>query len=403
MFKPSRRRLAVTVAAAGAAIVLFPAAALADNPPPAQVLSNYENSTGNDLVRDCGFSQPLPADPAESLWLFCDTATYGFSSSGQWGLTGFISGSTAAEGPYTAGEVPSDLSEVPTPGTGTAVLPNDNGPSQFLPVPSGLVTGSSGASCDSADGAYAASWITGVTQDPYDSSDVLISFNNYCVLGNLDYLAEGFGLAEYDPATNTLDSQVTVEESLTGSALPAPDLLGSPVVSGGYVYFFGSYCAEIYDVTCISETGDAVYLARVRADPWAWSDASDYQWYAGPSSWTSSSGSAVSLISGATPLAVSVGSFPALGEGLVMVEQTNDVGGFTVYQASSPAGAWTQLTSGTLPCAAVGSDLCHAYVPHPELSTSSDLMISFFNPAATPYYQPGEPAEGHLEVAAVPW
>jgi hypothetical protein len=54
--------------------------ALADNPPPSQVLSNYENSTGSDIVRDCGFSTPPSADPSDSLCLCRDTAVYGFNA-----------------------------------------------------------------------------------------------------------------------------------------------------------------------------------------------------------------------------------------------------------------------------------------------------------------------------------
>lgn len=393
---------AVPVTIATALICASQVAARADNPPPSQVLSNYENSTGSDIVRDCGFSTPLPADPGDSLWLFCDSAVYGFNAQDQWGLTSFITGSTAAEGTSTRGEVPTDLSEVGTPGSGITTLPNSNAPAHFLPVPSGLMT-TSGEPCDSADGAYAASWISGVTRDTADPADVLVSFNNYCVMGNLDYLAEGDGLAEYDPATNTLDSEATVFSDTSGSALGSQELLGSPVVSGGYLYLFGSYCNEVYDVTCISNTGDAVYLARVRANSADWTNPSDYQWYAGSSGWTTTPGSAGSLISGATPLAVSVSDFSALGHGLVLVEQTNDAGAFTVYQASRPAGTWTETTTGTVPCTIEGDDFCHALVAHPELSTSSDLLISYFNPAAAPYYQPSEPAEGHLMVASFPW
>ena len=63
-------------------------AALADNPPPGQVLSNFENHYGANIVRDCGYSQPLPADPGSSLWLLCDTDVYRFNAQGQPGLTG---------------------------------------------------------------------------------------------------------------------------------------------------------------------------------------------------------------------------------------------------------------------------------------------------------------------------
>jgi hypothetical protein len=102
--------------------------AVGDTSPPSQVLSNYENWSGADIVRDCGFSTPLPADPSYSLWLFCDTAVYGFNAQDHRGLTSFITGSTAAEGPSARGEVPADLSEVTTPGNGVTVLPSEDAP-----------------------------------------------------------------------------------------------------------------------------------------------------------------------------------------------------------------------------------------------------------------------------------
>jgi hypothetical protein len=395
------RFAAVPIIAAG--LVYAPSAtALADNPPPSQVLSNFENYFAANIVRDCGYSQPLPADPSSSLWLFCDTDVYGFNSQGQWGLSQIISGSTAAEGPATSGEVPTGLSELTSPGTGLPALPNHDGPAQFLPTPSGLET-ASGQPCDSANGAYAASWLSGVTQDPAQSSDVLVSFNDFCVpTGGGTPLHEGFGLAEYDPGSNTLDSQTTVFWSPT-APLPPQQLLGSPTVSGSYLYLFGAHCADTYDATCIANSGNAVYLARVSANPAAWSGAGDYQWYAGPGTWTASAGSATSVISGATPLAVNVGNFSALGQHLVLIEQTNDVGGFTVYEARSPGGTWQEKTSGTVPCTTEGDSFCRAIIGHPELSTTGDLLVSYFNPGAAPYYYPGAGPEGHVMVAAFPW
>jgi hypothetical protein len=379
------------------------APALADNPPPSQVLSNFENYYGANIVRDCGYSQPLPADPSSSLWLFCDTDVYGFNSAGDWGLSNIINGSTAAEAPSTPGEVPTDLSEMTTPGSGVPAIPNDDGPAQFLPTPSGLVT-SGDLPCDSANGAYSASWITGVTQDPALPDDVLISFNNYCVeISSGTPLGEGFGLAEYDPASNTLDSQVTVFSATEGQPLGQQELLGSPVVSGGYLYLFGSYCAETYDATCISNDANAVYLAQVPADPLYWSDAASYQWYAGSSGWTQTAGQAASVIQGATPLAVTVNDFATVGQGLVLIEQTNDIGGFTVYQASGPDGTWTEELSGTVPCTTEGDSFCRAIIGHPELSTSSELLVSYFNPGAAPYYYPAAGPEGHVMVAAFQW
>jgi hypothetical protein len=377
-------------------------AAVADDPPPGQVLSNFENHYGANIVRDCGYSQPLPADPGSSLWLFCDTDVYRFNAQGQWTLSDIIGGSTAAEGPAVRGRVPTRLSELTTPDSGVPPIPNHDGPAQFLPTPSGLVT-SGGLPCESADNSYAASWITGVTRDAARPSDVLISFNNYCVQSGGSFLAEGFGLARYAPATNTRSSQVTVFTSPPGAALTQQERLGSPIFSGHYLYLFASRCNETYDATCIANSGNAVYLARVSAKPSAWDNSRNYRWYAGPSSWTANPGSAVSVVSGARPLSVTVNNFSALGHGLVLIEQTNIVGGFTVYQASHPSGAWQEKTSGTVPCTIEGDSFCRAIIGHPELSTRRHLLVSFFNPGAAPHYNPSADAEGHVMVAAFPW
>lgn len=395
-------RSATVLISAALATCASSVAALADNPPPGQVLSNFENHYGANIVRDCGYSQPLPADPSASLWLFCDTDVYRFNVQGQWALSDIISGSTAAEGPASPGKVPVGLSELTTPGSGVPPIPNHHGPSQFLSTPSGLVT-SGGLPCDSADNSYAASWITGVTRDAARPSDVLISFNNYCVQSGGSFLAEGSGLAQYDPATNTLNSRVTVFTSASGTALAQQERLGSPIFSGRYLYLFASHCNETYDATCINNSGNAVYLARVSAKPSAWDNAGNYRWYAGPSSWTANPGSAVSVISGARPLSVTVNDFSALGHGLVLIEQTNIVGGFTAYQASRPSGTWQEKTSGTVPCTIKGDSFCRAIVGHSELSTRSHLLVSFFNPGAAPHYNPGAGAEGHVMIAAFPW
>jgi hypothetical protein len=123
---------------------------------------------------------------------------------------------------------------------------------------------SGGLPCDHANNAYAASWITGVTRDAARPSDVLISFNNYCVQGGGSFLAEALGLAQYAPATHTLKSQVTVFTSTSGTAVAKQERLGLPIVSGRYLYLFASHCNETYDVACISNSGNTVYLAGQR-------------------------------------------------------------------------------------------------------------------------------------------
>ena len=371
--------------------------------PPMQVLSNFENHYNANIVRDCGFSQPLPADRARSLWLFCDSDLYGFNSKGQWTRSRIIDGSTAAEGPVTPGAAPDGLSELAKPGTGIRSIPNDDAPEQFLPTPSGLYT-AAGMPCDQAHGAYAASWISGVTSVAARSADVLISFNDVCVsISSGGAALEGFGLTEYDPATNTLTSPVTVFRAPKGQTIAAQEALGSPIFFGGDLYLFGSRCAEIYDVTCLPHPGNAVYLTRVAANPSAWANPDSYRWFAGPSEWTATARGAVSILRGSHPLGISVEDFANVGKGLVLIEQTNDVGAFTVYRGTRPTGDWVETTSGTLPCTTEGVSFCRAIIGHPELSTSAGLFVTYFNPGAGPYHNPSADPEGHVMAAVVPW
>jgi hypothetical protein len=258
-----------------------------------------------------------------------------------------------------------------------------------LPVPAGRPNHPAGLPCDWASNSYPASWISGVSQDAARRSDVLISYNNFCVpIGGGTPRAEGLGLAGYDPATSTLDSQATVFTPAGPQPLAGPELLGSPVFSGGYLYLFAAHCADDYELTCLPSSDNAVYLARMGADPCAWDTAADYQWDAGPMGWTPAVSAAASIVPGATPLAACTSDFSALGQGLVLIAQTGSTGASTVYEAPRPTGPWTEKTSGTVPCTVEGDSLCRAIIGHPELSTSRELLLSYFNPAAAPAHYP---------------
>jgi hypothetical protein len=390
----------VVVAAVVVVHVLRPAHSIA---PPAPLLSDFEHSSRADIVRDCGYSQPLPADLSVSVWLFCDTAVYAVTAQGKWRLSLIIGGSTAAESQATAGAVPDDLSELTTPGKAVTAMHGQDGPARFLPAPSGLKT-AAGLDCDLANNAYAASWPTGVTADPAPDADILITFNNYCVVGGSGgLLPEGFGLAEYDPAANTFRAVATVFTAAGRGPLGPQWLLGSPIFSGSYLYLFASHCAEADLATCLPGGGSAIYLARVSANPSAWRKPGSYQWFTGSPAWTASAAAAASVITGAAPAGVSVSSFSALGRGLVLIEQTNDVGRFVIYQAASPAGPWHRIMSGTIPTAVKGTTFTRAIIGHPDLSTRSELLISFFDPSAAPCCSRREGPKGHLMVASFPW
>jgi hypothetical protein len=364
-------------------------AAAAGSQPPAPLVSSYETATGNSLDRDCGWSRPLPGSTTQSFWLFCDTAidsTPGTLLCGEC----FIAGSTAAEGPYSAGLVPDTLSELPTPPAAPA-LPDGNAPAQFLANPAA-------ASLDcTASGDYAARWPSGVVQEPLsaDPGDFLITYTDVCVEGSTDTIVtDGFGVVEYDSSTNAL---VSYHDVFTGQNLEVSEpqwLLGTPVLGGdGYLYLYSAACS---DPGLACQGGGNVFLARVPARPSDWGTAADYTFYTGTGAWGrpqwGSYASAVSDVPSAAPAgsaAWTVDNYASAGQPYVAVEATSIGGDYQVWSASSPADPWTVIQSGRL--CAVG-DGCHALIGHPELSTSSDLLVSYYSLAAR-----------HIEVAAIPW
>ncbi len=92
-------------------------------------------------------------------------------------------------------------------------------------------------------------------------------------------------------------------------------------------------------------------------------------------------------------MAVHADNFGALGKGFVIVEQVDIAGGFRIWRSSSLTSGWTVTRTGTAPCGdQSGLDLCRAYFGHPELSTSSNLLMSYY-----------DPTNDHVNVMAVPW
>jgi hypothetical protein len=150
-------------------------------------------------------------------------------------------------------------------------LPNDNAPSPFMPLPTGLIDPYDGDACTGSNdgvyppsfsGPYPASWIWGVAKEP-GSSHLLIAFQLYCVVPGASnpFVDEGFGVVDYNPATNVLGTPTYVFTSTGGAQIPVQEQLVSPVFDGSYLYFFSSECASSYG-DCL--TGD-VFVARVLA------------------------------------------------------------------------------------------------------------------------------------------
>jgi hypothetical protein len=387
----SRRRLATRLGLAlGGALLASSTFGLAwaDSAPPAEEQSQFETHYGASLGRDCGFSRLLPS--GQSLWVFCDTPIYDWTGK----LTGFIAGSTAAEGPFTAGQVPTTLTEVPTPPA--ALNPSGAyGPARFLPNPTNL-TRADGSACTASSSGYPAAWPSGVAQEPSNSPKLVITYAEVCV-DNGSLLVEGMGILEYNSASNAIVSGPTEVFRSQGSAqLPPQLLLGSPIFSsGGFLYLFASVCTSSAFGACSS---GSIYVANVLASPSYWQSGANYSWWFSTAypGWTHSYQSAQSVVSGAEPLAVTADSYP--GKGLAIVEETSIGGSFRTWRAKADSfagGSWTPGPSGSSLAGCdkgTGLDLCRALTGHPEISTGSELLLSYFDP---------DPAVNHVRVVGV--
>jgi hypothetical protein len=344
-----------------------PVAAWADSPPSARVLSLFETSKpGNSIHRDAGFSAIEPG-AHRSLWLFGDST---------WTGGGFWFGTTAAVGPYTAGLVPSQLTEIPTP-SAAIDAPSNRAPQGFLPrFPSGLKQ-PDGHACTNGSGGIPVSWPTGAAAEPAGGR-MLITYADVCETKTNDRV-ERFSVAEYNPRSNSLSGLASVFTDKSG--LPNEEYLGSPIFLGkapnAYLYLIGSTCSTEVPGDC---TSGKITLARVPANAAHWRDPGAYRWWNG-SAWVADHARAASIIPGARPVALAyAGNFGALGKGFVIITQTDLAGHFTVWQSSRLTGTW-HGTSGKAPCrSGAGLNLCRAYIGHPELSTKSYVMMSFYNP-----------------------
>ncbi|WP_395110118.1 hypothetical protein [Actinomadura sp. SCN-SB] len=239
--------------------------------------------------------------------------------------------------------------------------------------------------CTIPGNAYSASWISGVTTIP-GTDTLLITHNDVCVQGTT-ISNQAFGLVQYRPATNALGPQARVFTTPTG--LPFQHALGSPIITGGHLYLYGSTCDTQAFGTC---TNGRVTLARVPARPHAWTNPAAYRWHT-PRGWTPDPAQATTVLPGGAPLAVHAADYTTTGDGYALIEQRTLGGDFQIWRAPHPTGPWEPLRRGRMPCGGQsGLDLCRAYIGHPELSTRRDLLVSYYNPA-----------DGHISVRAVPW
>jgi hypothetical protein len=339
------------------------------------VLARGESLTAS-LQRDAGMSVPLPN--GKDLWIFGDTGE--FVDTGGWVSNGFVGGSTIAKGGNSRGRVPKTLKNASVHGA----LRSEGGPTQFLPTPTDVyLPDGSRRRCGVSNGtSYSARWPTGAAL--LDPSTVLVSYVDVCVLSSTSSSAEGWGIAEYGWRNNRLRAGPfdVIAPTVDGAQISPAQSLGSPVVADGRVTFFSSACPHLF-VACPS--GSVFETSVVDA-----ADALE-----NPMSYAPRAVS-VSDPTGWQPMGISVSPDP--NGSFTLVEQTSIGGSFRLFGASTVGGPWLPGGSGILPgCSSSPHGFCYAFVGHPELSSSTQYVVSYFKPDAGP-----DPMAGHLVLASVP-
>ena len=346
-----------------------------------------ENTSTTILQRDAGLSVSLPSGRA--LWIFVDTSAFSSAAdpSGQ-----FVGGSTAAKGVFKPGGK-RGLTDVKPARSDSGAQSN-----QFLPTPTNtFMPDGSGRSCTPANGAlYAARWPTGATLLT-DTSLVLITYTDVCVLSPDRFQVEGWGFVEYQwrGGRIRLGPVDVFPPKASGAALPETQAFQSPVVSGGKVTLYVSTCEQLF-VGC---NRGSVLAATVIDNPFALVNPASYATVpvAAPSDgpWT--------------PVNISVAAYGTSGTGTSgtassgtgtqyrIVEQTSIAGTFKLLGAPTPTGPWSPLTSGTLPgCNLTPQGFCYAFVGHPGLSTKLSVLMTYFKPDSEQNTK-----IGHVVVASV--
>ncbi|HWC38564.1 MAG TPA: hypothetical protein VG476_08550, partial [Acidimicrobiales bacterium] len=267
---------------------------------------------------------------------------------------------------------------MPSPGQPPS-LSAGHPPTLYMPAPTNIyLPDGSGRRCSSGPGRYPARWASGAALIP-QTSDALVTYVDVCVTGSLQFDVEGWGFMEYNWQTNNLDlgPDDVFPPSPSGAALPPERQLESPVIRDGRVDLFSFNCTALYASCLAGQT----YFATVLDTPAALSNAASYR-------------VAPAATDGSTlwrPAGIAVATYPDAP--LRMIEMTGIAGTYDVLTAASPAGPWHLETSAALPgCQTLRSGFCYALVGHPELSTPSQLVITYYDPGAGP--------RGHLVGAA---
>ena len=217
-----------------------------------------------------------------------------------------------------------------------------------------------------------------------DHYNVLITYVDVCVLSAAVFRVEGWGFTEYNWKINKFDVGATdvFRPARSGAGIPTSRFWGSPVFDGNTV--------TLYSATCCSP--GSVYTATIAANTAALRNPASYVPHP---------------VSGLPPTFwLTVQRASHSHPHLTMYQATGTKGQYVIFTAKHPLGPWSYEASGSLPRCNTSPSICTTMYVHPELSSSSELLVSYFLPG----YGPGVPTRhpfphhplDHLVWATIP-
>ena len=284
-------------------------------------------------------------------------------------------------------------------------------------------------------GSYTATWPGGGASIP-GTTKLLLAHADVCITAN-GFASERLRLVQYDPQTGLLsnDAAPFVAAPLSAGLNPL-ELLSSPVFGqDGYLYMYSYTNVCMANPGCIGRPPypNAIYAARVSGNPLLakWMSKANYEWWCGNQTPCPPGPSGTPGWTGVEAYARSVATFPTvtLSNGLHVAQPpfgNISAGNYTantshkyvitapypsaagkqvefmVLEAANPWGPFTFTHAGAVPDACNTGRSCYAVIGHPELSTSTQFVFSWFS-ADDRLDSFANPLVGHVRVGALKW
>jgi len=323
--------------------------------------------------RDGGYSAPL--GNGTSLWLFGDSQIV--SGAPTFSLKRFVTGSTAAIGPTQPGSTLQGLRDVVV---GHGLGTTSTVPNHFLPNPTSLPlpAGQSGA-CTNSGQHFPVRWPTGAV-GLGSAQRVLVTYVDACVFSATSYSVQGSGIAVFNASTFTFGTPPTdIVPPTTAPQVTPRYFWGSPVREPNGVL-------DVFAAVNDALSGTTLHVAQLLPTAKSLIDPSHYR----PLTALPADGNSFPIGT------FSIGLYPSSSGPVFRAVESVDHGGTVIiWTASRATGPWTALGRATLPGCTLASLYCWTEEGHPELSSATSLVVT--------YYRPGDPrlGLGHLAAAAI--